>query len=46
VGGNLIYQFADRWFGNVTSSFVDTDSTQNGASYQSFGASLGVTKQF
>ncbi len=46
IGGNLIYQFADRWFGNATTSFVDTDSTQDRSSYQSFGASLGVTKQF
>lgn len=46
VGGNLIYQFADRWFGSVTTSFVDTDSTQDRSSYQTFGASLGVTKEF
>lgn len=46
VGGSLIYQFADRWFGSATTSFVDTDSTQDRSSYQTFGASLGVTKQF
>jgi hypothetical protein len=46
VGGSLIYQFADRWFGSATTSFVDSDSTQDRSSYQSFGASLGLTKEF
>ena len=46
VGGSLIYQFAEGWFGSATTSLVDTDSTVDRASYQSFGASLGVTKQF
>ena len=46
VGGSLIYQFAENWFGSATTTFVDTDSTQDRASYQSFGASLGVTSQF
>ncbi len=46
VGGSLIYQFAEGWFGSATTSLVDTDSTADRSSYQSFGASLGVTKQF
>jgi len=46
VGSNLLYQFARDWFGSITMSFVDTDSTQDFSSYQAFGASLGVTRQF
>ena len=46
VGSSLIYQFADHWFGSVNASFVDSDSSQDFASYQSFGASLGLTVQF
>ena len=46
VGSSLIYQFAEHWFGSVNASFVDNDSSQGIASYQSFGASLGLTVQF
>lgn len=46
LGGSLIYQFAEQWFGSATTSFVDNDSTQDRSSYQSFGASLGLTKEF
>ncbi len=46
LGGNLIYQFRPHWFGSVTTNFVDSDSSQNLASYQSFGTSLGLTVQF
>jgi hypothetical protein len=46
IGGVLIYQFSDHWFGNWTSSFVDNSSTQNHASYESFSTTLGATFQF
>ena len=46
VGSSLIWQFADHWFGSVNASLVDNDSSQGIASYQSFGASLGLTVQF
>ena len=46
VGGSLIYQFAEHVFGSVNASLVDNDSSQGIASYQSFGASLGLTVQF
>jgi hypothetical protein len=46
LAGTLIYQISDHWFGNLTTSYVDNDSTQQHASYESFGATLGVTLQF
>lgn len=46
VAGNLIYQFSNHWFGNLTASFINNDSSQKGASYQTFSTSLGVTLQF
>lgn len=46
VAANLIYQFSDRWFGSLTTSFVNNDSDQNNASYESFSTTLGVTFQF
>jgi hypothetical protein len=46
VAANLIYQFNHHLFGTVSTSFVDNDSTQLRASYQSTGASIGLTWQF
>lgn len=46
VAGNLVYQFSERWFGNVTASWVNNDSDQNNASYESFSTTLGFTIQF
>ncbi len=45
-GVSLTYQINRRLFTSLTGSFVDNDSTQNLASYQSAGASLGLTWQF
>jgi len=46
AGVNLIYTFADNWLGTFSTSFVDSDSNEARASYQSVNASLGVTLQF
>ena len=46
IGAALNYQFTKSIFGSATSSFADNDSTQDFASFQSFGISLGVTVQF
>lgn len=46
VAGNIIYQFNEHWFGSITAAFVDNDSTQDNAGYQSFSTTLGVTVQF
>jgi hypothetical protein len=46
LGANLNYQFTKSIFGTATSTFADNDSTQDLASFQSFGLSLGVTVQF
>lgn len=46
VAGNLIYQFSEHWFGSASVMWIDNDSTQNHASYQNFGAGLGVTVQY
>jgi len=46
VAANLIYQFSRHWFGSLTTSYVNSDSSQNGASYEGFNAGLGVTVQF
>ncbi len=42
----VTYEFNPHLFGNVSGNFVDNDSTQNRASYQSAGASLGLTWNF
>lgn len=46
VGANLIYQFSERVFGSVTTTFVDSDSSVDTASYQSVTGSLGVQISF
>jgi hypothetical protein len=46
VSGALIYQFNDHWYGSFTSSYIDQNSTQQHASYQSFSTSLGLTLHF
>jgi hypothetical protein len=46
VGANLVYQFSERLFGNVTSALVDNESNTSRATYQSFTASVGLTLQF
>lgn len=46
VACSLIYQFNRHLFGNISGSFVDSDSTQQRASYQAAIASLGLTWQF
>ena len=43
---NFIYQFNRHLFGTLAGTFVDNDSTQDRASYQSAGASLGLSYQF
>lgn len=46
IAGNLIYQFSENWFGSLTTSFVNNDSSQDRVSYETFSATLGVTLQF
>lgn len=46
VAGNIIYQFTQQCFGSVTTSFITNDATQNGASYESFSTTVGLTFQF
>jgi hypothetical protein len=46
VSANLIYQFNDHWFGSWTSSFINQESTQPHAAYQSFNTSLGLSFHF
>jgi hypothetical protein len=46
IAGNIIYQFSQQWFGSLTTSFISNDSTQKGASYESFSTTLGFTFQF
>ncbi len=46
IAGNIIYQFSRQWFGSLTTSFISNDSSQRGASYESFSTTLGVTVQF
>ncbi len=46
IAGNLIYQFADHFFGTLNASWVNNDSTQNHGSYQGVGAGLGLTLQY
>ncbi len=46
VGLNLVYQITNRWSGNATAYFVDNDSTQSRASYQTVGLGLGVACHF
>ena len=42
----LIYQLSDHWFGSWTNSYINNDSSQPHASYESFNTALGVTFQF
>ncbi len=46
VGVNFIYQVNRHLFGSLGGTFIDNNSTQTRASYQSLGASLGVNWQF
>ena len=46
AGANLIYQFSDRVFGSATTTFTDSNSSVESASYQSVTASVGVTIPF
>jgi hypothetical protein len=46
LGATASYQFTRGIFGVFTTSFVDNDSSQDFASYQSFNLSLGVNVQF
>jgi len=46
VGANLIHQFSDRVFGSLATTFVDSDSSVETASYQVVTGSLGVTIAF
>lgn len=43
---SLIYQFNRQLFGSLGGTFIDSDSTQRRASYQSAVASLGLTWNF
>jgi hypothetical protein len=46
LAGNLIYQFAEHFFGTMSTTWVNNDSSQARGSYQSFGAGLGLTLQY
>lgn len=46
LGASLTYQFNRQLFGTLSGSFIDSDSTQNRASYQSALVSGGLTFQF
>ena len=46
LGANLTWQFTDKIFGNVATTFADNDSSADFASFQAFSLSLGVTVQF
>lgn len=46
IAGNLVYQLNQYWFGSLTAAYVNNDSDQNKASYESFSTSLGFTLQF
>ena len=46
LAGNLIYQFSEHFFGTMSTTWVNNDSSQAGGSYQSFGAGLGLTLQY
>ena len=46
IAGNLLYQFSEHFFGSVNVSWVNNESSQDHASYQSFGAGLGLMLQY
>jgi hypothetical protein len=46
VAGSLIYQFNDHLFGTFSSTFVENNSSQDHGSYESVGASIGLTLQY
>ena len=46
LAGNLIYQFSENFFGTMSTTWVNNDSSQARGSYQSFGAGLGLTLQY
>jgi hypothetical protein len=46
VGLSFIYQINEHLFGTLTGNFVNNDSTETKASYQSAGASVGVNYHF
>ncbi|RYD66495.1 MAG: hypothetical protein EOP84_31160 [Verrucomicrobiaceae bacterium] len=46
VGANLTWQLNRRLFATLSGSFVDNDSDQEHASYQSAGAALQLTLQY
>jgi hypothetical protein len=46
VGLTLTYQFSQQLFGSLSGSFIDSESTQDRASYQNALLSAGLTLQF
>lgn len=46
VSGSLIYQFSQRVFGSLTTSWIGNDSSQENASYKNFATGLGLTLQY
>jgi hypothetical protein len=46
VGMNLVYQFDEHWFTKASTYFVDNNSSQSVASYQTFGIGLAVGYNF
>lgn len=46
VGANLAWHFATNWFGILTASLADNESTNPVANYQAFNLGLGVNYQY
>ena len=46
IAGNLLYQFSEHFFGSLNVSWVNNESSQDHASYQGFGAGLGLMLQY
>jgi len=46
LAGNLIYQFREHFFGTMSTTWVNNDSSQTHGSYQSVGVGLGLTVQY
>lgn len=46
LAGSLIYQFREHFFGTMSTTWVNNDSSQAHGSYQSVGVGLGLTLQY
>ena len=46
LGTSLLWQINQRLFGSLSGTWVDSDSTQDNASYQTASAMVGLSWQF